>query len=294
MDQQLAVFIAVAEHQSFSQAAKQLHLTQSAVSQHIKSFEKEIGATLLERTNKYVRLNQAGKVVYQHCIEIKNLYGRMQRIVDDLTNHAAGPLKIGASYTFGEYALPLLIAKLHQLFPEVEPVVTIGNTAHIVEFVKNNQLDIGIVEGHVKESRSLTIEAFAEDEMVVVGAADRQTDSADPAELAEQLWVCREHGSGTREAAEVVFRQLGMTPARMLTFSSTQAIKQAVESGLGLTLLSKLAIQKEIEYGTLKVIKVDGLPYKRTFSTVRVSAFQTKALQEFLRLLMRKFSKFCF
>lgn len=285
MDQQLAVFIAVAEHQSFSQAAKQLHMTQSAVSQHIKSFEKDIGATLLERTNKYVRLNQAGEVVYQHALEITNLYGRMQRIVDDLTNHAAGPLKIGASYTFGEYALPPLIARLHQLYPEIEPEVTIGNTAHIVELVKNNQLDIGIVEGHVKESRALTIEAFAEDEMVVVGAADSQTDFTD---LAEQLWVCREPGSGTREAAEVVFRQLGIMPDRMLTFSSTQAIKQAVESGLGLTILSKLAIQKEIEYRTLKVIEVEGLPHKRTFSTVSISAFQTKALQEFLRLLYKR------
>ncbi|AJD89833.1 transcriptional regulator [Jeotgalibacillus malaysiensis] len=263
-------------------------MTQSAVSQHIKTFEKEIGATLLERTNKYVRLNQAGEVVYQHALEITSLYGRMQRIVYDLTNHAAGPLRIGASYTFGEYALPPLIAELHQLFPEIEPVVTIGNTAHIVELVKNNQLDIGIVEGHVKENRSLSIEAFAEDEMVVVGAADSHATFAGTAELKEQLWVCREPGSGTREAAEVVFRQLGMTPNRMLTFSSTQAIKQAVESGMGLTLLSKLAIQKEIEYGTLKVIEVDGLPYKRTFSTVSVSAFQTKALKEFLRLLYRR------
>lgn len=288
MDQQLTVFIAVAEHQSFSNAAKQLHMTQSAVSQHIKAFEREIGATLLERTNKYVRLNHAGEVVYQHALEIIGLYGRMQRIVDDLTNHAAGPLKIGASYTFGEYALPPLIAKLHQLYPEIEPEVTIGNTAHIVEMVKNNQLDIGIVEGHVKESSSLTIEAFAEDEMVVVGSSDCQAHIADPAESAEQLWVCREPGSGTREAAEAVFRQLGMTPERMLTFSSTQAIKQAVESGLGLTLLSKLAIQKEIEYGTLKVVDVEGLPYKRTFSTVSVSAFQTKALQEFLKLLYER------
>ncbi|MFB1082710.1 LysR substrate-binding domain-containing protein [Jeotgalibacillus sp. JSM ZJ347] len=288
MDQQLTVFIAVAEHRSFSRAAQQLHMTQSAVSQHIKAFEREVGVTLLERTNKYVRLNQAGEVVYQHALEITNLYSRMQRIVDDLTNHAAGLLKIGASYTFGEYALPPLIAKLHQLYPDIEPVVTIGNTAHIVELVKNNQLDIGIVEGHVKESKSLTIEAFAEDEMVIVGAAGSHTKMADPSQLAEQLWVCREPGSGTREAAEVVFRQLGIMPDRMLTFSSTQAIKQAVEAGLGLTLLSKLAIQKEVEYGTLKVIKIDGLPYKRTFSTVSVSAFQTKALQEFLRLLYEK------
>ncbi|MBM7579374.1 LysR family transcriptional regulator [Jeotgalibacillus terrae] len=288
MDQQLKVFIAVAECQSFSQAAAQLHMTQSAVSQHIKSFEKQIGATLLERTNKYVRLNQAGEVVYQHALEITGLYGRMQRLVDDLTNHAAGPLKIGASYTFGEYALPPLIARLHRLYPDIEPDVTIGNTAHIVELVKNNQLDIGIVEGQVKAGRTLTIEEFAEDEMVIVGAHDHEGMTPDSDTLARQLWVCREPGSGTREAAKVIFNQFGITPARMMTFSSTQAIKQAVESGLGLTLLSKLAIQKEVESGTLKVIQVDGLPYKRAFSTVITSSFQTKALQEFLKLLYAK------
>ncbi|WP_251670754.1 MULTISPECIES: LysR family transcriptional regulator [unclassified Sporosarcina] len=289
MDQQLQVFIAVAERKNFSRAAEELHMTQPAVSQYIRSFEESIGVRLLERTNKYVRLNQAGEIVYHHAKEITGLYSKMQNLVDDLVNKASGPLAIGASYTFGEYVLPHILSKLAADYPSIEPKVTIGNTAEIAELVINHQLDVGLIEGHFKEAVPLQNESFAEDLMYVVVPPNHPLVSQDKRisidELANELWLLREEGSGTREAAEKFFAQSGFRPSRIMQFSSTQPIKESVEAGLGISLLSQWAIQKELQHRELQTLPVKGTPFKRHFSIVTNSPFQTKALQVFIELL---------
>src|SRR5699024_338621 len=148
MDQHLQVFVHVVEKKNFSRAAEELHMTQPAVSQYIRSLEETVGTRLLERTNKYVRLNKAGEIVYHHAKEILGLYTNMQALVDDLVHKASGPLSIGASYTFGEYVLPPILAELQSIYPEIQPTLHIGNTAEIAHLVATHQLDIGIVEGH--------------------------------------------------------------------------------------------------------------------------------------------------
>ncbi len=146
MDQQLLVFATVAEKSNFSRAAEELHMTQPAVSQYIRTFEQQIGTRLMERTNKYVRLNKAGEIVYHHAKEILGLYSRMQYLVDDLMHKAEGRLSIGASYTFGEYVLPGIIAALEQRFPNIEATATIGNTEKIAGMLDwNNSCLSGIV-----------------------------------------------------------------------------------------------------------------------------------------------------
>lgn len=289
IDQQLQVFIEVAEKKNFSRAAEELHMTQPAVSQYIRSLEESIGVRLLERTNKYVRLNKAGEIVYHHAKEIIGLYSRMQNLVDDLANQASGPLTIGASYTFGEYVLPHILSKLVADYPLIEPQVTIGNTADIAELVITHQLDVGLIEGHFKEAAPLQNEDFAEDEMYVVTSIDHplaQKKGRQPiTELEDDIWLLREEGSGTREAAELFFYQSGFYPKRIMQFSSTQPIKESVEAGLGVSLLSQWAIQKELHYGDMKALSIKGTPFKRHFSIVTNSPFQTKALQVFIELL---------
>ncbi|RNF40359.1 LysR family transcriptional regulator [Planococcus salinus] len=289
MNQHLEVFLKVVEMKSFSKAAEQLHMTQPAVSQYIRSLEDTMGVKLLERTNKYVRLNKAGKIVYHHAKEMKEIHGKMVRLIDDLTHQASGPLSIGASYTFGEYILPKIIAAIKAQYPDISPAVTIGNTAKIAELVTNHQLDVGVVEGHFKEVSDLQSEAFAKDRMVIVASATHPlTQLKEPIttnHLTEQTWILRETGSGTREAAENVFKQLGFYPSAVMHFSSTQPIKSMVEAGVGISLLSDWAIQKELDYGHLKILDVPGLPYARNFSIVTGSPFQTKALSAFLELV---------
>lgn len=287
MDQHLQVFITVAEKKNFSRAAEEHHMTQPAVSQYIRAFEEQIGFRLLERSNKYVRLNKAGEIVYHHGKEILGIYERMQHLVDDMINKPGGPLSIGASYTFGEYVLPRIIAKMRKIYPAIEPTVTIGNTANIAGLVGSHQLDIGIVEGNFK-NKDLIQEVFAEDSMVVVASPQHpllQEEYMSAKKLAEQTWVVREAGSGTREATEKLFHRLDISPAELMYYSSTQPIKESVEAGLGVSLLSKWAVQKELKYGDLTTIHMDELPLTRSFSFLRQSPFQTKALEEFITLL---------
>ncbi|GGB42186.1 LysR family transcriptional regulator [Lentibacillus populi] len=284
MDQHLQVFVTVAEKKNFSRAAEELHMTQPSVSQYIRTFEENIGTRLLERTNKYVRLNKAGEIVYHHAKEILGLYTNMQHLVDDLVNKAKGPLSIGASYTFGEYLLPRIIANLLETYPDIHPTVTIGNTSEIADLVATHQLDVGIVEGHFKDQQ-LRVEEFAEDYMVVVASPNHilaKKRGVEILDLEKVTWIVREKGSGTREATEKVFHRFKLSPAKLMNYGSTQPIKEAVEAGLGISLLSRWAIQKELRNGDLNIINIKGLPFSRKFSIVTKSPFQTKALEVFL------------
>ncbi|RUL49037.1 LysR family transcriptional regulator [Lysinibacillus antri] len=291
MEQQLLVFVTVVDKQNFSRAAEALHMTQPAVSQYIQMLERNVGTKLLNRNNKYVRLNKAGEIVYHHAKEILGLYTKMKNLVDDLTNTATGELSIGASYTFGEYVLPHIIARLREQFPLIKPTITIGNTHEIEELVNSNQIDLGIVEGEIK-SKKLYIEDIAEDFMYIIVSAKhpfiKQEDLTLKA-LQEETWIVREQGSGTREATEGMFGKFQFSPKDMMEFGSTQIIKESVEAGLGVSLLSHWVIHKELKLQKLNILKIKGLPVIRKFSLVTPSTkFQTKASEIFIKLLRDK------
>jgi LysR family transcriptional regulator, transcriptional activator of the cysJI operon len=289
MDQHLEVFIKVVEKENFSKAAEELHMTQPAVSQYIRLLEQSIGSRLLERNNKYVRRNKAGEIVFHHAKEIITLYTKMQTLVDDLTNKAGGTIAIGASYTFGEYILPHIIAKMKEQDPLIHPSIRIQNTKEIIDLVKKHQLDIGIIEGFY-ENAALNSKVVSKDKMVIVASplhpllsVKRELRISD---LEEETWILREEGSGTREAAENLFRRYDFTPKNVMEFGSTQVIKESVEAGLGISLLSSWAIKKELTNGYIGIIHLNGLPFKRNFSIITPATYQTKALQTFIEILL--------
>ncbi|GIO07574.1 LysR family transcriptional regulator [Brevibacillus reuszeri] len=288
MDQQLLVFVTVADRQNFSRAAEELHMTQPAVSQYILSLERSVGTKLLERSNKYVRLNKAGEIVYHHAREILGLYTRMQSLVDDLMNTPSGHLTIGASYTYGEYVLPHVIARMQEYYPMITPTITIHNSTVITELVANRQLDVGIVEGELVHEK-MCIEPFADDRMYLIVSPAHplaKKEEVSVTELLDETWIVREEGSGTREAAEKMFRILQIQPKKRMEFGSTQVIKESVEAGLGISLLSYWAIRKERKLGTLCTLKVAGTPVTRDFSLVtKTNEFHTKALDIFMDLI---------
>ncbi|MDO3409453.1 LysR substrate-binding domain-containing protein [Saccharibacillus sp. CPCC 101409] len=325
MEQQLRVFVKVAEKGHFSRAAALLHMSQPAVSQHIRTLEQEVGSQLLERNNKQVRMTRAGEIVYAHAKEILDLHARMRKRIDDLDSRAAGPLFIGASYTFGEYILPRAVAGLKAAYPDVAPSVTIGNTASIASKVRAGELDIGIVEGHPRDLKELHAEALAEDRILLAASPehplarregewpappnnpfhlrlredlnriDRQSGSGSPflepivpEALSACAWVLRESGSGTREAADEALDGLGVVPSEVLVFNSMQAVKEAVIAGLGIGLFSKWAIRRELNSGELCILDVPGLPHIRQCSIVTASAFRNRALDVFIELLRER------
>lgn len=288
MDQSFIVFVMVVEKQNFTRAAEALHMTQPAVSQYIQTLERTVGAHLLERSNKYVRLTKAGEIVYHHAQEMIRLNTRMQYLVDELMNKAQGSLSIGASYTYGEYVLPHVIGKMRMKYPLIQPSITIGNTQEIERLVLRNQLDVGIIEWEFQHDH-LYIESFADDEMYIVAPQNHRLagkPQLDLSELQEDIWILREEGSGTREAAEKMFARFQFSPSHVMDFGSTQIIKESLEAGLGISLLSQWAIQKELALGTLKILEIRNLPVIRKFSFLTPSAvFETKATSVFLEIL---------
>ncbi|MGJ9457645.1 LysR family transcriptional regulator [Oceanobacillus sp. CF4.6] len=291
MDQHLVVFKEVAERKSFSRAAEALHMSQPAVSQYIASLEKELGVRLLERSNKFVELNKAGKIVYQYAQQILRSYDQMQILVSDLQNDPSGELKIGASYTIGEYLLPKLLAELQERYPQIVPEVTIGNTDEIGSQLLNHEIDIGLIEGNYSHQQ-FSVEQFSTDKMYII-AAKRQPykveEEVSIKDLEKETWIIRESGSGTRKVLEDFFKKHCLHPKRVLTFGSTQTIKEGVEAGLGISLLSDLTFAKEIQLNKIQKLIIDGTPIKRKFSIIKNHhEFHAKALQVFEELVKQK------
>lgn len=288
MDSQMQVFETVAELRSFSRAAERLHMTQPAVSQHIRALEESLGVRLLERNNKAVTLTKAGEIAFRHAKEINGLYARMGEMINELLHFAGGPLSIGASYTFGEYALPIVLARLHREFPGVRPQVAIGNTMEIAERVRSRELDIGIVEGE-KFGGGLAVRKLADDEMYIAAGAGNPlagVPEVTKRQLEEETWIVREPGSGTRDAADRMFEELDLQPERVMELGSTQLIKETVEAGLGVTLLSRLALRKELGIGSLRLLAVPGMPVRRSFYVLlRNGDLHTRTMEVFLQTL---------
>ena len=284
MDQQLLAFVTVAQEQNFTRAAQKLHISQPAISQHIQNLEQRLDVKLLDRTNKYVRLNKAGAVVYHHAKEILNMYYQMDRFVQDLKTDASGPLTIGASFTFGEYVLPHIIADFRTRFSKITPAIVIENTRAIVGRIARGELDIGIIEGKLIEE-DVEVEPFAKDTVVVVASPFHPL-AKQPAvtaqDLAQANWIIREKGSGTREITDYLFAALQIQPKSVLEYSSTQVIKESVEAGLGLSVLSTWVIRKELKWGSLCHLPVCATSLHRQFSIVlQKSDFHTKATEAF-------------
>ncbi|HUW66257.1 MAG TPA: selenium metabolism-associated LysR family transcriptional regulator [Spirochaetia bacterium] len=288
LDHQLLVFVTVAEKKNFSRAAEELNLTQPAISQHIHCLEEHYRARLFERSNKKVELTQAGHTLYSYAQQILTLHRKAERAVTDLIELVTGKLVVGASMTIGEYVLPRLMGAYAKNFPSVELAMIIGNTATICEQTLNGSIDIGLVEGPV-EHVHFQVEPFLGDEMVLIVAGDHRLAektlvTAD--DLSGQTFILREEGSVTRLAAEDALRDLGLVPDRVIHMGSTQAIKQAVEAGLGISFISCWTIHKEVTLGTLKPLRNKEALITREFNLIRnQTRFQSRACEEFVRFI---------
>lgn len=287
MDQHLIVFIEVAERKNFTRAAEALHMTQPAISQYIAAFEKEIGVKLIERTNKSVELNKAGEMVYLYAKSIVKEYEHMKSLISDMKSEPGGELQIGASYTIGEYHLPKLLAKLQEQYPSIIPYITIGNTEDIGSKLLQRDIDIGLIEGDFFH-KQIHIESFATDVMYLIGSSEEfiSEQKITHKELENQTWIIREEGSGTRRMLEEFLKFNKINPKRVITLGSTQTIKEGVESGLGISLLSQLTFQKELELHRIVKLSTSGTPIKRNFSIIKYDqVFQPKTLQVFQEIV---------
>ncbi|TEB10335.1 LysR substrate-binding domain-containing protein [Pelotomaculum propionicicum] len=212
-----------------------------------------------------------------------------KRAVADLVEMVTGELRIGASFTIGEYVLPRVLAAFSKKYPQVKYSVTIGNTELIHERALEGSIDLGVVEGHI-EDKQLIIEEFSQDEMVFIVSKQHplaKSKYITREDLENETFIMREEGSGTRIALEEVLQEISLKPVNLITLGSTQAIKEAVEAGMGVAMLSKWALRKELKLGTLKIIRIKDLKKTRSFTVVRrKERFESKACYEFRKYIM--------
>jgi DNA-binding transcriptional LysR family regulator len=211
----------------------------------------------------------------------------MDNDIRSLTGEIIGVLVIGASTTVAEYMLPRLLGEFQSLYPNVKLRLKVTNSLGIVHMVENNDIDIGIVESSV-QNKSLAVEACWQDNLVVIVSPDHalaKKDSVHVSELKNYPFVSREEGSGTRSVLNEYLEDNGMTMADLdltMEFGSPEAIKNAVESGLGISVASETALLKELQLNTLVAVKLDP-PLHRPFSLVHQrQKFRIRAMQEFL------------
>jgi DNA-binding transcriptional LysR family regulator len=282
---QIEVFAATARTGNVTQAAAALGITQSAASMALADFESQLGTRLFDRIGKRLVLNDDGRVLRAKAVdmleraqELEGLFGQADRAVD---------LRLGASSTIGNYLLPQLIGQFRALRPGSRVELEVANTEQVINALVRFEIDIGFVEG---PSLNPDVDAlfWREDELAICAAPGHpiaQPGAATLKALREADWILRERGSGTREVVEqLLMRQLGEIRLSM-ELGGTEAIKRAVESGMGISCLPRIALVGAVERGNLVTVPTPALTLTRALHIVlHKQKYRTEALASLLRL----------
>lgn len=286
-DRRLQVFYTVAKLLSFTKAAETLHMTQPAVTFQVRQLEEHFNTRLFDRTHNRISLTEAGKRVYEHAEKIFELYDRLENAVRELTGEVSGVLIIGASTTIAEYLLPALLGDFKNKYPDVNVRLKVANTEAIVSMVENNVIDLGVVEAPVA-NKNLAVELCKDDQLVAIVPHDHplaQQSVVKPEDVLKYPFISREEGSGTREVIIEYLGEHGVNTAGLniiMELGSSEAIKGAVEAGIGITILSRATMEKELKLGTLTAIPLDP-QLDRPFSFVhQKQKFRQRAMEELL------------
>jgi len=292
MEQHLLVFKDVAETKNITLSAKKLHMSQPSISLQIQNLENQYGARFFDRTNKGVTLTKEGEVFYAHVRSVLDILASAKEQISALAKGQRGLIYLGATLTIGEYILPNILAFLYKKHPDVDFKVKIANTESISQDVLEKKIHIGLIEGPGPRHKDLHVEKFWEDELVVVlpyfhSWASRKYITL--AELPHERLVTREEGSGTRKVMEIALRERGLDPDQLnitMELGSTQAIKQVVSAGLGITIISALTVSREDDKKAFKTLKIQDDPIYRPLSILtNAQTNQTKDERLLINLL---------
>jgi DNA-binding transcriptional LysR family regulator len=291
----LVVFRTVAEQHSFRKAAEELYLTQPAVSLQIKALEEDIGVQLFDRTGAHIALTEAGKVLLGYSQQANALFVQAEQEIAALSGDHAGQLALGASTTIAQYVLPRLLVEYCKENPRVHPTLISGNTEQIVEAVEKQKIELGFIEGPAR-SREVKSEPFLEDELVLIASTAHEwaeCASITILDLCSAPLLVRERGSGTRRVIEMALDRQGIKRNSMrivMELDSTEAIKSAVEAGLGVGFVSRCAIAKDLRLDTnFKIIAIEGLRIKREFLITYINGPEPQGLaHQFRRFLIAR------
>jgi DNA-binding transcriptional LysR family regulator len=286
---QIELFVATAQKSSVTQAAAAVGITQSAASMALAEFEGQLGTRLFDRIGKRLVLNEDGRILYPKAVELME---RAHEMEAQFRQGGRGvDLRLGASSTIGNYLLPQLIGEFRAGRPGSRIELEVGNTKKVIDAVLHFEIDVGFVEG---PCLSPEIEAifWRPDELAICAAPGHplaRAGAADAAALREADWILRERGSGTREVVEqMLMSQLGGIRLAM-ELGGTEAIKRAVESGMGISCLPRIALTGAVERGNLVSIPTPFLHLTRAFHILlHRQKYRTEGIDSLLRLCQDK------
>ncbi len=269
----LEVFVKVVDHKSFSRAAEEVLLSQPTISGHIKYLEETLAVQLLDRLGREVTPTRAGQILYEHARVLLAHRDRAVMAIDEFVGQMRGELFCGGSTIPGQYLLPAMLGRFRESFPGVMVRLIIGDTDAVIDGVARGELETGVVGAPVNDDR-LASAPLGQDELVLVvppGHPWAARAAVDPGELPGQPFLQREVGSGTRRSVEGALRQAGVDVGALTVVAqlgSTEAVRQGVKAGLGLAMISNLAVDEDARRGALHIVPLRGVDFRRRFYTV--------------------------
>lgn len=286
----LRVFHAVAAAGSFTAAARVLQVSQPAVSKQLGDLENAVGAQLVDRLPRGVRLTAAGRALSEHAARIFQIEHTAEVELAALRGVRRGQLSVGASTTIGSYLAPRVFGAFQRLHPELQLDLQIGNTAVVHDLVRRHVVELGLTEGIVIDD-DLETRVFDQDVMVAITSPNDPVLARAPLtakELVALPFVMRERGSGTREVIEAALAKKRLTVEPVMSLGSTEAVKNAVAARLGVAIVSRLAVELELSSGSLVTIELADLEIQRALHLVELRGkSRSPAATRFLELLDR-------
>ncbi len=267
----LRTFVAIAREGSFTRAAGQLKLTQPTVSQQLAALEKSVGAALIVRQPRHLRLTEAGTALLPYAERILSLCTEAVQAVREVAAEARRSLRLGVGHTLATYLLPSLLQQLRRRQPEVEVHLQTGNTTDLLAAVADGQVEVALV-GSPASHPALEISPFMEDELVVIVPAgdpwaEREGVTLD--DLRRRPLFTRESGSALHASVRQLLGAEHLSSPRVTQLEETEAIKRSVESGLGIALIQRIAIRREVAQHTLHTVPLLDASTRRTYNIAR-------------------------
>ncbi len=269
---QLATFQIVAKYCSYVRAAEELHFSQPAVSAQIRHLEDSMGIKLFDKIGRKTHLTQAGEELYLYSQKIFSLIDETMETMEALRSPYYGRLSIGADTTVGTYVIPKLLGKFHQIYPDVEITLEVVNRGYLLDALVNNRIDM-VIMGKIPTEVPVFVAPFAPNELVIVAPPTHRLAGCVKipfVELAREHFLLREVGSGTRSALESAFHEAGLPLLISMQVGNNSAIKQGVASSLGIALISRVALDMELETNRLVILDVEGFPIMRQWRMVHL------------------------
>jgi DNA-binding transcriptional LysR family regulator len=292
----LEVFCRVVELRSFTKAAEAVLLSQPTISEHIRTLEEKLGEKLLDRLGREVFPTPAGQILYRYAQEMLRIRGEAIQSIATYRGELSGKLILGASTIPGTYILPKIIGSFKTLHPSIQLLLKISGTGEVVEAVLRGDLEIGLVGSKWKDRRLNTEEMFS-DELVLTVYPEHPWSSRDEVKMDElygEPFILRERDSGTRMVMSQILEAHGFDFSQLLVvaeISSTQSVVQSIKARIGISILSRQAVEEDIQRGSLVSISLKGIRFSRPFYLIRRTNRQLSPLCEAFLAHVRTESK---